>query len=147
MAIAMILILSGATILTMKYVSISAKHITDSYIKEQAEIFAKSVLEATILKIEGYDRGVNRDCLTDFVTASADGKFLATVKIEHYYLYNGEDNDGKPLNNCDRVVRIETEESHGYFIVEIVVKTDPNHKKIKGFVSPVRVVMRSLQRA
>lgn len=146
MAIGMILVLSGAAILTMKYVSISAQHITDSYVKEQAEIFAKSVLEAALLKVEGYDRSTNNDCLTDFSTESADGRFLAKVYIRHYYLYNGEDNDGTTLDNCSIDENISTNESHGYVIVEVVVTTNDSHAKIKGFVTPVRVVLRSLQR-
>ena len=56
MALGMILLLSAAGVLTIKYISISAKHTADSYIKEQADIFAQSVLEATILKIQGHDR-------------------------------------------------------------------------------------------
>jgi len=146
MAIGMILLLSGAAILTMKYVSISAQHITDSYVKEQAEIFAKSILEASLLKIEGYDRSTNKDCLREFDAQSADNRFLAKVYIEHYYLYNGEDNDGSTLDNCTIDENISTSESHGYVVVEVVVTTNESHAKIKNFVTPIRIVMRSLQR-
>jgi len=146
MAIAMIVMLSGAAIMTMKYVSISATHISDNYLKEQAQIFAKSVLEAAILKVEGYDRSVNSDCLESFNTSSVDGRFLASVKIKHYYLYNGKDNDGSSLANCSLVESIETEESHGYVTIEVVVDTNQSHPKIKNYTSPIRVVERSLQR-
>jgi len=145
MAIAMILILSGMAIMTMKYVSISAKHISDSYIKEQAEIFAQSVLEATILKIEGYDRKANGNCLNNLQFHSNDGRFDANVSITAYYLYQGKDNDG--VNNyCGSLaVSVGTRESHGYVMIEMVVTSNQNNPKIKGS-TPIRIVKRSLQR-
>ena len=145
-AIGMILILSGAAIMTLKYVSISSKHISDSYIKEQAEIFSQSVMEATILKIEGYDRKTNNNCLSSLVFHSSDSKFDANVTIKKYYLYNGVDNDG--VNHCgtnNLVQNISTRESHGYVMIETVVTTNKNNAKIKGS-TPVRIVKRSLQR-
>ena len=142
----MILLLSGAAILTLKYVSISAKHISDTYLKEQAEIFMQSVIEATILKIEGYDRGVNGDCLTNLKFSSPNKRFLADVNITKYYLFKGKDNGGEELAACNRVTPIETEESHGYVMIEAVVETNTTHPKIKGFVKPIRIVTRTLQR-
>ncbi len=146
MAMVMILALSGAAVLTMKYVSISAKHIADSYTKEQAELFAQSVLEATIMKIQGYDRSTNSDCLRTLSFKSPDGRFDASVTIERYYLYNGKDNDGSSLSNCSIVKAIHTPESHGYVTIDIVVQTNGTNDKIGSFISPVRVMLRSLQR-
>ena len=139
MAIFIILILSGAAALTLKYVSIHAKHTADSYIKEQAEIFMQSVIEATILKIEGN----NNDCETSLIFYSDDKRFIADVNITRYYL---KDNNGSELSNCNRVESIETEDSHGYTLIEAVVETNNTNPKIKGFVSPIRIVERSLQR-
>ena len=145
MAIGMILILSGMAIMTMKYVSISAKHISDSYIKEQAEIFSQSVLEATILKIEGYDRAANGDCLSSLTFHSNDGRFDANVSIKAYYLYEGKDNDGEN-NYCGALTNaIDTSESHGYVMIETVITANQSNAKIKGS-SPIRIVTRSLQR-
>jgi len=146
MAIFILLILSGAAALTLKYVSIHAKHTADSYIKEQAEIFMQSVLEATILKIEGYDRSSNSDCEKNLKFYSDDKRFIADVNITRYYLYKGKDNNGLGLSNCNRVKPIDTEESHGYTLIEVVVETNSTNPKIKGFVSPIRITTRSLQR-
>jgi len=150
MAIGMILILSGAAIMTLKYVSISAKHISDSYIKEEAEIFSQSVMEATILQIEGHDRnttfdGSSDNCIKQLEFNSSDKKFHADVNITKYYLYDGKDNDG--VNHCSTglVESIKTRESHGYVTIEIVVTTNQNNAKIKGS-TPIRIVRRSLQR-
>ena len=158
MAIGMILLLSGAAIMTLKYVSISAKHISDSYIKEQAEIFAQSVMEATILKIEGHDRTsastdnsaetFNDNCIKSLnfnspLDSTNKSKFHADVTIEKYYLYNGVDNDG--VARCGTLnTNISTRESHGYVMIEIVVTTNPNNKKVEQ--SNIRIVKRSLQR-
>jgi len=144
MALFIILILAGASVLTLKYTSISAKHFADSYIKEQAEIFSQSVLETTILKIEGTDR--SQQCLTTFNLTSADGKFTADVNISKYYLY-GEDYDDANGTDCDDVKQeIQTEESNGYVLIDIVVETNASNNKIGNYISPVRIVTRSLQR-
>ena len=144
MALFIILILAGASVLTLKYTSISAKHFADSYIKEQAEIFSQTVLETTILKIEGIDRTTK--CLTNLNFNSADGKFTADVNISKYYLY-GDDFNNATGTNCDSVKKeIQTEESNGYVLINIVVQTDKSNKKIGSYISPVRIVTRSLQR-
>ena len=144
MALFIILILAGASVLTLKYTSISAKHFADSYLKEQAEIFSQSVLETTILKIEGTDR--TNKCLTDFNLTSADGKFTADVNISKYYLY-GDDYNNATGTGCNSVrKKILTEESNGYTLINIVVKTDKSNKKVGDFITPVRIVTRSLQR-
>jgi len=144
MAIFILLLLAGASVLTLKYTSISAKHFADSYIKEQAEIFSQSVLETTILKIEGTDR--KTQCLIGFTLSSADGKFTADINISKYYLY-GEDYDSATGTNCNSVKkRIQTEESNGYVLINIVVQTNSFNKKIRNYISPVRIVTRSLQR-
>ena len=153
MAIGMILILSGAAIMTLKYVSISSKHIADSYIKEQAEIFSQSVLEATILKIEGHDRTTSNaiagtldgNCIKTLNFKSSNNRFNATVTIKQYYLYKGFDNDG--VYHCSSKsldANISTRESHGYVMIETVVTTNPNNAKVKD--SKIRIVKRSLQR-
>jgi len=145
MAIMMILILSGMAIMTMKYVSISAKHISDSYIQEQAEIFAQSVLEGTILKIEGYDRATNGNCIDNLIFHSKDGRFDANVSIRDYYLYKGKDNDGQN-NYCGALTQdINTSESHGYVMIETIITTNQDNNKIKGS-TPIRIMQRSLQR-
>ena len=96
MAIFMLLVLSGITVLTLKYVSIGSKHFADSYLQEQAEIFLQSVVEATLLEIEGHERD-GTSC-NSFVKRknfiSANNMFDANVTIDRYYLYEGKDNNG-----------------------------------------------------
>jgi len=140
MAIFMLLILSGATVLILKYVSISSQHFADSYTQEKGEIFLQSVIEATLLQIEGTKRDGNCGSLfKGWSTQSADGKFTANVTIERYYLYKGEDNDGTALSSCSIVKSIDTKESHGYVMMQVIITSN------KAF-SPIRIVYRGLQR-
>jgi len=140
MAIFILLILSGATVLTLKYVSISSKHFADSYTQEQGEIFLQSVIEATLLQIEGRQRDSSCGTLfSGWSTSSADGKFDASVTITRYYLYKGADNDGTDLSSCSLVEAIDTRESHGYIMMEVIITSQ------KAF-SPIRIVYRGLQR-
>jgi len=140
MAIFILLVLAGVTVLTLKYVSISAKHYADSYIQEQGEIFLQSVIESTLLEIEGTQRDGTCDTLLATTTRqSADGRFDANITIERYYLYKGEDNDGSDLSSCSLVESIETRESHGYIMMDVVITS-------KRAFSPIRIAYRGLQR-
>jgi len=145
MAIFILLILSGATVLTLKYVSISSKHFADSYIQEKGELLLQSVIEATLLKIEGKQRdGTCSSLLTEWNGSDEDFDF--NVTIERYYLYKGEDNNGDDLyTSCqdigsDLVQKIDTRESHGYIMMHVVITRD------KKVFSPIRIVYRGLQR-
>jgi hypothetical protein len=146
MAIFMLLILSGATVLILKYVSISSQHFADSYTQEKGEIFLQSVIEATLLQIEGTKRdGTCGSLFKGWSRQSADGKFTANVMIERYYLYKGEDNNGDDLyTSCTNsgsslVEKIKTKESHGYVMMQVIITSN------KAF-SPIRIVYRGLQR-
>ena len=140
MAIFILLILSGATVLTLKYVSISSKHFADSYTQEQGEIFLQSVIEVTLLQIEGSQRdGTCSSLFRAWSGSSADGKFDVNVTIERYYLYRGEDNNGEDLSSCAIVKAIDTRESHGYIMMHAIITSQ------KAF-SPIRIVYRGLQR-
>ena len=139
MAIFILLLLAGLGVLTMKYVKIKANHFADSFVKEQAELFADSVIEATLLKIEGVDRKKD-GCPTLFRFTSPDGRFEANVSLLSYYLYKGKDNDGGSY--CTNVVAIQTPESHGYVLLELNLTSRPGSK----VANPVRIYRRTLQR-
>ncbi len=139
MAIFILLLLAGLGVLTMKYVKIKAHHYADSFIKEQAELFADSVVEATLLKIEGVDR-VTEGCKTSFGFVSPDKRFEANVSVLRYYLYKGLDNDRKSY--CFNVVAVQTRESHGYVLLELNVTTRSGAR----VQNPVRIHRRTLQR-
>ena len=140
MAIFMLLLLGGLGALTLKYARISAKHFADSFVKEQAQLFLESVVEYTIMKIEGYDRSAGNDCLQSLVLESPDGRFEAKVSVLKYYLYKGKDNEGEQ-RSCPIVESIESPESHGYVLMDVVVTS----KKGAKVALPVRIARRVLQ--
>ncbi len=140
MAIMIIIILSTVAVLTLKYASISAKHYADSYIKEQAELFMQSIVEATILEIEGYDKEVNSDCLREINFISPDQKFTGYVKIEKYFVKEGD-----MPSSCDDIVRkVKILNEHPRMVLlKIVVESSSENNKTKS--SKVRLARRSLQ--
>jgi len=136
-----ILFIGGIVSVTMRYASLGAKHYADSYTREQAELFMQSATEAALLRISSYPRNAG-ECMRDVNITSSDGRFNADVNITAYYLFDGKDNDGSVLTNCDRIVPIQTEESHGMISMNIVV-TSIN---INSSLHPIRMERRSLQR-
>ena len=141
MAIFMLLLLSGLAVLTMQYTRIHATHFVDSYNKEQAELFMDSVIEATLLKIEGRDRQAD-GCLRSLLFTSADNRFEANVTIEKYYMFQGKDNNGsEPPAGCP-VQSIASPMSHGYVEFTVVVRST-DHAKV---ATPIRITRKTLQR-
>lgn len=140
----MILLFIGAiATITLKYASINAQHYADSYTREQAELMLQSSIEATLLRIQGYDRSTG-GCVRELNISSADHRFSANVTINRYYLYNGVDNNGSILSGCSvPVISITTPESHGMVDINVIVESNNTHPKI---LHPVRLERRSLQR-
>jgi len=134
MAIFVLLLLGGLSVLTLQYVRIHATLFADSYTKERAEIFWQNALEAALMRIEANKSDLNM--------TSDDGAFRSYVEVEKCYLYRN--NKNHPNVNCpaDKVEAISTEESNGYMLLKIVVESTP-HAKV---LTPVRITRRSLQR-
>ncbi len=131
----MILLVSGMMMVVLKYASISAKHVTDSYVREQAELYLNSVVEKALLDISAYDRSTGTCWSGDTYTEGPNrGKeYIANVSVEKYYLYD---------ENCSNVdyETISTPESHGYVMlnVEVNALVDANISS--------RIIRRTLQR-
>lgn len=121
----------------MKYATISVKQTSDIYVRESAELFMDSAVELTLLAISGYDRTAG--CLHEVNVTSSDNRFLADVNITQYFSYEGKDGE----NTCDRNVSIQTEESHGMVMLEVVVKTNVADPKNQG--KHIRLTRRTLQ--
>lgn len=137
-----ILFIGGIVSVTMRYASLGAKHYSDSYTREQAELFLQSATEAALLRIGAYDRNTStHECLKNLNVTSADGRFRAAVTVERYYLADA--------STCSNVATtaIQTEESHGMMSLRVVVtSTDPQADPSKKIGNPVRLERRSLQR-
>jgi len=134
-----ILFVGGIVSVTMRYASLGAKHYSDSYTREQAELFLQSATETALLRISSYDRS-GGSCLSDLNVTSADGRFNAAITVEHYYLAAG---------NCTNLptTAIQSEESHGMVSMRVVVTSiDPKTNPAMKIGNPVRLIRRSLQR-
>ncbi len=141
-ALIVIVLVGGLLVIAMKYASITTKQTADLYVKERGELFMDEAVEITLLAISGFDRSTG-NCLKTLNILSEDKRFEANVTVKKYYLYNGLDNDGSVLNNCDRVQAIQTEDSHGMVELEVSVQTtDVARNKDKD----IRLLRRTLQR-
>ena len=145
-ALIVIVLISGVMVIAMKYAQVSVKQTGDLYARESAELFMDSAVELTLLAISGYDRrnGIN-PCLQDVNITSADERYKADVNITKYFVFQGNDNNSS-IFNCaaDRRQSIQTEESHGMVMLEVVVETNASHPKNQG--KHIRLTRRTLQR-
>lgn len=143
-----ILFIGGIVTVTMRYASLGAEHYADSYAREQGELFMQSATEAALLRISSYDRNITKDCIRTINVSLPSVKdnstlFNASITINRYYLFNGLDNNDVNLTACDRIVSIQTPESHGMIDMSVVVESNNTNPQI---LHPVRLERRSLQR-
>ncbi len=136
-AIMIILLVSGIMMLAMKYARVGVVHTIDSYNREQAELFMRSALEVALLEIEGHDR--SSGCLQHLRIISKDNKFIADLNITRYFLLENSDD----ASACGSLtVPIQTEDSHGMVMIEMVVESNSSNPKI---THPIRLLRRTLQ--
>ncbi len=146
-AIMMILIVSGMMVLVLKYASISARHVADTYIKEQNELFLSSTIEQALLAISEHNRS-SSGCLDYYKPTSVKKRdiiYSAQVDIIKYYL----DEDSDDLDDCNNTnkygerigISINSDgDSHGMALFEMEV----NATKADGTVIS-RILKRTLQ--
>jgi hypothetical protein len=144
-ALFVIVLVAGVISLALRYAKSSIIKTTNIYEKESAELFMNSAVELSLLAIQGYERNATNGCLKEVNITSADKRFIADVNITKYFLYHGVDNNGSWYNNCsDRNVSIDTEDSHGFVMLEITVETNATNPKNRG--TNIRLLRRTLQR-
>ena len=140
-SIMMILLVGGMMLIVLKYASISAKHIRNSFVREQSELFLNSVIEQTLLNISFHDRSVNH-CLASFTPTSVTKKditYSGHVDIKRYYLQNGS----QDLSDCTTLgvgIGQSSDISHGMALLEVEI----NATRGDGTVV-CRILRRTLQ--
>jgi len=139
-ALIVIVLISGIMVIAMKYAQVTVKQTSDLYVRESAELFMDSAVELTLLAISGYERNSTSKCLHEVNITSPDRRFKADVNITTYYLLQ----DSEDYNNSDRRTAIQTEESHGMVMLEVVMEADTAHPKNQG--KYIRLTRRTLQR-
>jgi hypothetical protein len=140
-AIMMLLLVGGMMLLVLKYASISAKHVENSFVREQSELFLNSTIEQTLLNIAFNDRST-KHCLGSFAPKSVTKRgitYSADVNITRYYLQEGSDD----LNDCSTLgigIKESSDISHGMALLEVEV----NATKADGTLV-CRILRRTLQ--
>jgi len=112
----MILIVSGMMMVALKYASISAKHVGDTYMREQNELFLNSAIEQTLLAISMHNRSAG--CLEIYNPTSVVKRgvtYSATVNIKKYYLQQGGDCSGSAVV----AIQPSSELSEGMALLEV----------------------------
>jgi hypothetical protein len=148
-ALVFLILVSFLMMIALKTASVGVKHVSDSYVKEQAELFMHTSIENAILAIEGYERNSSSKCLMDINFSTpptgnpAQSRFISYSKVLKYYCYKDTIGDDKRCP-CENAEPVETEDSHGTVLISTVVETNPNHPKNVG--KKIKFVKVTLQR-
>lgn len=149
-AIMIILLISGLMIVVLKYAAVSSKHIQNSFLREQSELFLNSAIEIALLDISLYDKEAKQKLLTESNITSVSKRngvieYNAHVDIVKYYLQK-DTPKVKDLTYCKNTSGIEcveikegVAESHGMALFEVEVNASVNGKVVS------RILRRTLQ--
>jgi hypothetical protein len=147
-AIMFIVILSAVALLVIQYSKISVKHTADTYIKEQANVFAQSAIEFSILAILGYERNATSRCLKDITVRSPDKKFIATVSVTDYMV----ETSSSEVTDCNiagvnvhETLVVEGNLLHGSGYLNVVVESNSSHPRMEN-QPPIRIFKRVWQK-
>jgi hypothetical protein len=127
--VVILVLISTLLAVVMKVAFIQVKHTSDSYMVQRAELFMQSVIENSILAIEGYDRKSKGNCLESINFEDDRGLFDANVSVLRYYCY--EKSDDCP---CANAKRIKTDISHGYVLLKVLVSSKDKKVKLEKVV-------------
>ena len=148
-AIFFILAISFVGLVAIDYSKISMKTTTDTYLKEQAEIFMQSAIEFSILAILNHSRGPGT-CLNNIRVISKDQRFIANVDVTDYMLDVGATVDdftncnATPLVTTHQVLNTTDDRLNGSGIFYITIEANSTHPKMKGH--QLRMVKRVWQK-
>ena len=117
-ALLILILVSFLLMLVLKASSVGVKHVSDTYLKEEAELFMHSSIENAIMAIEGYERNSSSQCLKHIYFHSSDGRFDANISVLRYYCY-----DMSKCPNCDIAVKIDESKSQGNLVLYTLITT------------------------
>jgi len=116
----------------------SLKATTDVYLKEQAELIARSAVEYTLLAISGHDN--NNSCIEHInITYPNASTPTHEANVSIYYFFKGAPAD------CNQVLanNIATTESNMTVLIDVKVSVDMNNT---GISEPITIHRRTLQK-
>ncbi len=137
---AIIILVAVAVLMTlmMSLSSASLKSTTDVYLKEQAELLARSAVEYTLLAISGHDN--NNSCIENINITYPDSTTPThEANVSIYYFF-----DGAPAG-CSHVLdgTIVTKESNMTALIDVTVRVDMNNT---GITDPIVIHRRTIQK-
>jgi len=125
--ILLMVLISSFLLMGMKFLKLSQRENVNAFFMQKAKLFLKNSIELSLLAISGYDRGKKLNCLQKIKIISKDKLFIADIYIKKYYLSK----NSKALGYCENAKEIESDVSHGMVLLKVVVKNNPNNKKVK----------------
>jgi len=117
-ALLILVLVSFLLMLVLKASSVGIKHVSDTYLKEQAELFMHTSIENAIMAIEGYERNSSNKCLKKINFTSSDERFESNITVLRYYCY-----DMSKCPNCDIAEKIDESKSQGNVVLYTIVQT------------------------
>jgi len=111
--------------LMLSFTTITAKQTADYYLKEQAELIARSATEYALLKISGNDFSTG-ECVNDINNELKSYKGFDIDLMIYYFGNNLPVWDG--IKGCKNILanNIYTNESNGTVLIDVIVSiTDP----------------------
>lgn len=132
-AIVLLVLIATVGAMIISIAAMNSKKATDDYLRIQAEMLAASATEFAVMRIQGFNRTINNNCL-ETVTINAD-PFTAKATIN--YLLAAD------LPNCNNklATNVQDTDLNGMAIVDVVVTT-----KEGTTTEPIRIHKRTLQK-
>jgi len=136
---AIIIMMTVSLLMTMmvSLSNITTKTTTDMYLKEQAELLARSATEYALLAVSGHDN--HQSCIEDIhILYPSATKPTHRMDVEIWYMGSG-------LTNCNHILdnNLTTADSNLTGIVDVVVTVDQNNT---GITEPIRIHRRTIQK-
>jgi len=135
-ALIILILVAGILGAVLRMSNFNVKHKSDAYMGERARIFMRSVIENSLMAIEGYDRKTHNNCLKKLHFVDEDGRFEANVSVIRYYCYDLSD-----CPNCSVAEKIDTDKSHGNVVLKVVVESNRSNKRNSGFIRLERITL------
>jgi hypothetical protein len=136
---AIIIMMTVSLLMTMmvSLSSVTVKTTTDMFLKEQAELLARSATEFALLAVSGHDN--HKSCIEkiDILYPNATVP-THEMNVTLWYMGSGLVNCGHILDN-----NLSTDDSNLTAIVDVVVTVDQNNT---GITEPIRLHRRTLQK-
>ena len=136
---AIIIMMTVSMLMTMmvSLSTVTVKSTTDMYLKEQAELLARSATEYALLAVSGHDN--HKSCIEQInIYYPSRTNPTHEMNVTLWYMGSG-------LVNCNHILdnNLSTDDSNLTAIVDVVVSVDQNNT---GITEPIRLQRRTIQK-